>query len=227
MEQEILLTGGRITQGVARRGDRVYRPMCANSDFVHRVLVFLEKIGAECVPRFYGTDDRNREILSYLEGSVPPDLGWFSEEQCCRAAFIVKKLHDHLRSFPGCPEGMTVCHNDLSPCNFVFSGERPVGIIDWDAAAFGDPLDDLAYFTWMWLNIGHPENKADSVRHKTNAILNAYGVPDSARKGFERRMLRQMERVGSSVFPTEAQTRATHQWTECCRDWDRTNLGEL
>lgn len=45
MEQEILLTGGRITQGVARRGDRVYRPMCANSDFVHRVLVFLEKSG--------------------------------------------------------------------------------------------------------------------------------------------------------------------------------------
>lgn len=33
MEQEILLTGGRITQGVARRGDRVYRPMCANSVF--------------------------------------------------------------------------------------------------------------------------------------------------------------------------------------------------
>ena len=136
MDNEIRLTGGRITQAVMRRGDFVHRSVCANSPFVHEVLRFLEGRNANRAPRFHGIDERGREILDYIDGTVPDNLGRFSAEQCRQAARIIKTLHDHLKYFPGCPDGWTVCHNDLSPCNFVFAGGEPIAVIDWDAAAF-------------------------------------------------------------------------------------------
>jgi hypothetical protein len=41
--EEFALSGGRITQGVVRKGNYVLRPCCPNSDFVHKVLMWLEK----------------------------------------------------------------------------------------------------------------------------------------------------------------------------------------
>ena len=112
---------------------------------------------------------------------------------------------------------MTVCHNDLSPCNFTFINGRPTAVIDWDAAAFGDPADDLAYAAWMWLDVGNDENDPRVVREKMLVMLDAYGMSASA--GFCRRIHRQMTRVGASVFPSEEQTLATRRWTEDCRRW--------
>lgn len=40
MNDEIILTGGRMTPGVVRIDNLVYRPMSANSSFVHEILVF-------------------------------------------------------------------------------------------------------------------------------------------------------------------------------------------
>ena len=138
MEEEIL-TGGRVTAQVVRRGEFVHRTPCKNAAFVHQVLEFLEAGGVEGVPRYRGLDQQGREVLTFLPGQVPPDLGFFTQAQCCQAVERMKAFHSCLRDFPGCPPGWTVCHNDLSPCNYVFQEGRPVGIIDWDAAAFGHP----------------------------------------------------------------------------------------
>ena len=217
MEREIPLTGGRITQGVVRVGDRVHRPQCANAGFVHSVLAHLSRKHIPYAPRFLGTDSREREILSYMPGDVPDNLGEYPPESCAAAARMIRALHDALRDFPGCPDGMTVCHNDLSPCNFTFIDGLPAAVIDWDAAAFGDPLDDLAYAAWMWLDVGNPDNHPETVADGLRAMLRAYGAPDCA--NLCARMLRQMARVGASVFPTDAQTLATRRWTENCRRW--------
>ncbi len=217
MENEILLTGGRITQGVVRIGETVRRPQRANAAFVHSVLVHLEKNNSGCAPRFHGVDEKNREILTFIRGEVPDNLGDFSTEQCRRAAQIIRSLHDALSSFPGLPDGMTVCHNDLSPCNFVFCDGMPCAVIDWDAASAGHPLDDLAYAAWMWLDIGNDENDPAAVHERMNAMLDAYGT--SERRGFGQRMLAQMARVGSGIFPTEEQTLATRRWTQDCARW--------
>lgn len=219
MENEILLTGGRVTQGVVRKGSFVHRPLCENSGFVHEVLLFLEESGLSCAPFFCGIDDQNREKLTFIEGTSPDNLGRFTEEQCRLAVLMIKTVHICLSGFPDCPPGLTVCHNDLSPCNFIFSGDEPVAIIDWDAAAFGDPLDDLAYAVWMWLDIGNDENSFGFVHARTEAMLDAYGVSAADRHGFGARVLRQMERVGRGVFPTEEQTNATRQWVAKCRMW--------
>ena len=217
MESEILLTGGRITQGVVLIGDHVHRPQCANAEFVHSVLQHLTGKNIPFAPRYLGVDAKGREILTFMEGNVPDNLGQYSAEQCAAAAKIIRELHNALSDFPNCPEGMTVCHNDLSPCNFAFINDLPAAVIDWDAAAFGDPLDDLAYAAWMWLDIGNDENDPAFVCDGIRAMLSAYGAEKNA--NLCNRMLRQMARVGRGIFPTEEQTRATRRWTESCRSW--------
>lgn len=217
MKDEILLTGGRVTQGVVRIGDRVHRPQCANAGFIHNVLNHLEQKNIPFAPRFHGVDEKGREILTFMVGSVPDNLGDYASEQCAAAARIIRALHEALADFPGCPAGTTVCHFDLSPCNFTFIGDLPAAVIDWNAAAFGEPLDDLAYAAWMWLDIGNDENDPAKVFEGITAMLDAYGTTDRA--SFCTRIHRQMARVGASVFPTEEQTLATRRWTEDCRRW--------
>jgi aminoglycoside phosphotransferase (APT) family kinase protein len=39
---------------------------------------------------------------------------------------------------------MVVNHGDLGPWNVIQAGGRVCGVIDWDMARFGDPLDDLS-----------------------------------------------------------------------------------
>ena len=208
MEEEIL-TGGRVTAQVVRRGEFVHRTPCKNAAFVHQVLEFLEAGGVEGVPRYRGLDQQGREVLTFLPGQVPPDLGFFTQAQCCQAVERMKAFHSCLRDFPGCPPGWIVCHNDLSPCNYVFQEGRPVGIIDWDAAAFGHPLDDLAYALWLWLDLGNEEYSYATVRQRMGVMLDAYGVAAGERPGMGERIHRQMERVAQSVFPTPQQTSAT------------------
>ncbi|NLG25612.1 MAG: phosphotransferase [Clostridiales bacterium] len=226
MDNEIRLTGGRITQAVMRRGDFVHRSVCANSPFVHEVLRFLEGRNANRAPRFHGIDERGREILDYIDGTVPDNLGRFSAEQCRQAARIIKTLHDHLKYFPGCPDGWTVCHNDLSPCNFVFAGGEPIAVIDWDAAAFGHPLDDLAYAAWMWLDIGNKENSFSSVNRRIRAMLDAYGASVPIRDDFGPRMLIQMDRVAAGAYPTKEQADAARAWAFACKAWLASFLSE-
>ena len=39
---------------------------------------------------------------------------------------------------------MLVTHGDLGPWNLLQQGGRLSGVIDWDLARYGDPLDDVA-----------------------------------------------------------------------------------
>lgn len=216
---ETPLSGGRITPGVMRKGDTVYRPACENADFVHRVLQHLERKGLARCPRFIGLNESGREITTYLDGETPLDLGTFSDEQCAAATSIIKALHAALLDFPGCMPGQTVCHGDLSPCNFRFMRGLPYAVFDWDTAAAGDPLDDLAYAVWMWLDIGNEENEADATARRIKLMLDGYGVNHADRLDFFVRMAAQMRRVANGRYPTMEQAAATKAWAENCEYW--------
>lgn len=220
--EEIPLSGGRVTAGVVRVGDTVRRPCCKNADFVHRVLEFLEKTG-QPTPRFLGIDEKGREIISLLPGKVPDNLGYFSESQLWEAGRIIRGLHDTLALFPDCGIGQTVCHRDLSPCNFLFVKEKPSFIIDWDAAMVGDAADDLAYALWMWLDMGNPDNSVEDTFHRADILLDGYELPADGRAEIYRRIPGQMERVRDSVFPSPEQTAATKAWAEGCLSWFAAN----
>ena len=43
MNEEIPLTGGRVTNNVTKIGKFVHRPCCNNSSFVHNVLLWIEQ----------------------------------------------------------------------------------------------------------------------------------------------------------------------------------------
>ncbi|MGV2965361.1 aminoglycoside phosphotransferase family protein [Paenibacillus sp. FSL H8-0317] len=158
-EQEEALSGGNVNQ-VVRIGETVRRYAKPNP-YVHELLLHLEKVGYDHVPRFLGIDEQGREVLSYLEGIVPgndyPDLEEYmwSDESLIEVAKLLRSYHDATVGFtttsvstnryPGVTEDEVVCHNDFAPYNMVFRDGRPQGVIDFDMAGPGPRLWDIAY----------------------------------------------------------------------------------
>jgi thiamine kinase-like enzyme len=90
-------------------------------------------------PRFPGAFSAFQTVRDYLAWSAPrgaplPDrFDWMLSQ----AAFMEDAL--------GAPALLRPCHNDLLRANFIVDGNR-LWIIDWEYAAMGDPLFDLANF---------------------------------------------------------------------------------
>lgn len=174
---ELPLSGGRITPGVVRVGDTVRRPTRANSPFVRDLLSHLEVVGFEGAPRYLGVDDRGREMFSYLVGEVPAELDpELSDGTLIEAARLIRRFHDATAGSTPAGEHETVCHNDLSPCNFVFNHDRPVGIIDFDAAAPGSRRQDLGYAIFLWLNLGTDGRPPNEQARRISLFCTAYGL---------------------------------------------------
>ncbi len=148
---ELPLAGGRMTAGVVLVGDTVRRPAGPHTPFVQRLLAHLHAAGFDGAPRALGYDGRGREVLGYVEGWVPPDLDTWSDAQLTRAARLLRAFHDATAGSSLAGTCEVVCHNDASPCNFVFRDQLPVALIDFDAAAPGSRASDVAYAGWMWV----------------------------------------------------------------------------
>ena len=59
---------------------------------------------------------------------------------------VVRFAFDWMRRHaPACDETV-LCHGDPGPGNFMHRGGRLTGLIDWEFAHYGDPLDDIG---WM------------------------------------------------------------------------------
>jgi aminoglycoside phosphotransferase (APT) family kinase protein len=70
------------------------------------------------------------------------------------------------RHHPAEPQRLVLCHGDAGPGNFLHDGEQLTGLLDWEFAHLGDPLDDLAWIT-------------------VRAILFGVELPDFARRARE------------------------------------------
>jgi hypothetical protein len=176
MEQEITLKGGRTTAGVVRIGDTVRRPIKARAALAHELLRHLEKHGFGGAPRFLGIDSVGREILSFVPGSVPPELGYFSDEQLMAAARLLRRLHDTTLDCLLRDGGEVVCHGDASPCNCVFVDGVPKAFIDFDDAHPGSRLEDLGYAAWLWTDIGNDDLSVDSQGQRVADFFGHYGM---------------------------------------------------
>jgi Ser/Thr protein kinase RdoA (MazF antagonist) len=139
------------------------------------LLLHLEKVNFPATPRYLGVDDLGREILSFLPGDVPVDLGHFNDEQVSAAAVLLRRFHDATSDFPPVQENgeEVICHNDWGPPNAVFQNGLPTGIIDLDAIAPSIRLWDLGYSTWTWLDIGNDDYTADEQLRRINLFANA------------------------------------------------------
>jgi aminoglycoside phosphotransferase (APT) family kinase protein len=217
---EIALTGGRVTQSVVRIGDRVRRPPTRNADFVQRLLKHLRARGFDGAPAALGTDADGRDVFTFIEGDVPTDLGFHDDATLRRAAALIRRIHDLGAELVATPAATAqgievVCHNDLSPCNFVFRGGVPIAMIDFDAAAPGSRAYDLGYAAWLWLDLGSPETAAEEQRRRLRLFLDAYGTDDDA--GIVTAVLRRQ-----AILVAEGHRRgdeAMAEWATDCLRW--------
>lgn len=171
------LTGGRVTAGVVRVGETVRRPRGGNWRLVRALLTQLREFGFEGAPCYLGSDDQGREILSYLPGDVPLDLdASLSDKTLAAAARLIRRFHDATAGTPISQGHEVVCHGDLSPCNFVFRHAHPVGMIDFDAAAPGERLQDLGYALFLWLNLGTDGPPPGEQARRIDVFCRAYGI---------------------------------------------------
>ena len=142
MEMEIPLAGGRITDGVVRLADTVRRPAKESSRRVQSALHALRLAGFYRAPEFLGFDEKNREILSFIEGYVPGDLGENSVEQFYMAIDMARDLHQASRAFA--PEGLVLCHDDLPAMGQPSGGHHRLGCLRLSSGLGGDQLYVLA-----------------------------------------------------------------------------------
>ena len=54
-------------------------------------------------------------------------------------------------AMPGDLPAEVVCHNDFAPYNVVFGDDGPVGVIDWETAAPGARVWDVAYAAYRFV----------------------------------------------------------------------------
>jgi Ser/Thr protein kinase RdoA (MazF antagonist) len=174
---ELPLSGGRVTAGVVRVGETVRRPRGENWRLVRALLTHLRECGFEGAPRYLGSDEQGREIVSFLPGEVPPDLdASIPDETLAAAARLVRGFHDATAGTPISQGNEIVCHGDLSPCNFVFRDGRPVGMIDFDAATPGARLQDLGYALFLWLNLGTDGPPPAEQARRIHVFCRAYDI---------------------------------------------------
>lgn len=177
--EEVPLQGGRVTAGVVQVGETVRRPIKGDRAQVHDLLTHLEHKGFAGTPRFLGVDDKNREILSFLPGEVPRDLGDFSDAQLLTAAALLRRFHDATADFPAVRDGgaEVMCHNDWGPPNCVFRDGLPYGLIDFDTIAPGMRLWDLGYSAFSWLDLGNPDYAGEEQVRRLDLFAEGYGLP--------------------------------------------------
>jgi hypothetical protein len=159
---------------VFRRGNQVIRPAGPHSAAVHSLLKHLEKVGYNGAPAAIALED-STETVSYIPGSVPapPYEDWcLSDETLYKIAQLQWRYHDAAQTFVPEPHSVwntgladplsvgIVCHNDLGPGNVVFEHREPNGFIDWDFAAPGRALWDIARTARAWIPLDNPDSAA-------------------------------------------------------------------
>ncbi|MFI1524509.1 phosphotransferase [Kitasatospora cineracea] len=198
-----LLAGGLANAGAVRRhGGTVERPAPAHAGALHAFLTGLRAGGFPGAPLPAGPVADGRERLEFLPGDValPPYPAWaLSEDALVSVARLLRRWHaasartpfDPAASWPADfadPEGgPLLCHNDVCPENVVFRSGRAAALIDFDFAAPGRPLWDVALTARYWAPVLDPATAAESARahlelpHRLRLFAAAYGLSPADR----------------------------------------------
>lgn len=158
-EREETLFGGLEESRVFRVGAKVHRPAGAWTPTIHALLRHLEAKGFPA-PRALGYDDQGREIVGFIEGRAsnwpwPPAL--LEPRGVRQVGALLAAYHAAVAGFtpprpalwrhgPGEPApGEIVLHGDFGPYNLIWRGEKLFGVINWDLARPGRPIEEAAF----------------------------------------------------------------------------------
>ena len=180
---------GNATAGVVRVGDTVRRPAGVWTESVDAVLEHLSVVGFTGAPRPLGRDGQGRQVLEYVRGEVGADAGTYSPEELFSIGRMLADLHEAMAGFVSPPGAVwnrlippdreeLICHNDVAPWNLVRSGRGWV-LIDWDGAAPGSRLWDVAYAAQSMAGLRAERDVAESAA-RLRTFARGYGLgPDA------------------------------------------------
>ena len=127
-----------------------------------------------------GTDEQGRDILGYLEGQTWSGSGsGLSDDLLVQVAQVIRRLHDVTAGSLLAQGHEIVAHHELGPHNTIFHENQVAGFIDWDDAAPGTRLRDLANAVYNYVDVGHWANQtADEQARRIRLMCAAYGWDD-------------------------------------------------
>ncbi len=196
MDEELLHGGVANAGAVVRVGSHVLRPANAHSAAIHRTLSALRSTGFEGASNPVGIDADGRERLEFIEGDVPlpPYPEWVrSDEALASVAKLMRGLHDasiavDLTTGTWSGEmsdprgGPVLCHNDVCLENVVFSDGLAIAFLDFDFAAPGRRVFDIASFARMCvpiddeINAGRLGWAGEDQPRRLRLVADAYGL---------------------------------------------------
>jgi hypothetical protein len=201
MTERELLHGGVANAGaVVRVGDHVLRPSNPATPSVHRFLTRLHDAGFDGASVPVGVDDDGRERLLFVPGDVPvpPYPAWVqSDDALASVAALLRRYHDAAAGIgvdgtwsdemADPAGGELVCHNDVCLENVVFRDGVAVALLDFDFAAPGRPVYDLAQFARMCIPVDDDVNAAPlgwepaDRAARLRVVADAYGLDAGVR----------------------------------------------
>lgn len=183
----VRLPGGNVG-GAVRVGATVRRPAGPWTPAVHALLRHVRARGLDGVPEPLGLDDEGREVLAYLPG-VPVDLAEVTDARLASAAGWLARFHAAVADLRPGPwrwrsaeralaPGEIVCHHDATLYNMLVAApdaDDVVGVVDWDVAGPGVPLDDVAMLAWSGVPFYLDPGPAEGAR-RLRLLLTAYAA---------------------------------------------------
>jgi mutator protein MutT len=182
------LEGGNVG-GAVRIGRTVRRPTGPWTPAVHALLDRATAHGLRATPTVFGTDARDREVLTYLPGRiVDVDDEVLTDAQLVELVRWVRDLHDVTDGWTHdgpwrwfeVADAEIVGHNDVAPYNVAFDGDRLVGVFDWDMSGPSTRLFELAQIAWTGVPLFRPRPAAEVAR-RLELMASAYGHGVDAR----------------------------------------------
>ena len=182
------LPGGNVG-GAVRIGSTVRRETGPWTPAVHALMRHARSRGVPCVPPVLGFDELGREVLGFLPGRLI-DVGseTVSDGLLVDAFGWLRRFHAAVASFSSVgpwrivdrplQPGEIVAHGDFAPYNVAVSssatGERVVGVFDWDIAGPATVEQELAWAAWHWVPLLREQPPADQAR-RLALLAEAYG----------------------------------------------------
>jgi hypothetical protein len=222
--EEIPLGGGNMSSGVVRVGDTVRRPAGPWTPAVHALLNHLHAVGFRGAPRPLGLDERGREVLTFVPGVVawPDNVRLLHDDDDLRnVARLIREFHDAAEGFRPPPDACwqilipaegtgIIAHHDLAPWNLVI-GDRRWAFIDWDTAAPGSRLWDLAYAMHGFVPLSaNPSYQRDNAVSRMRLVADEYGLTQPQRELLVPMLARRT--LAMHEFLAQQAARGTQPW---------------